>query len=57
MPSNRITAAVLDLMKPGDVTWDTEVRGFGVRGECQDSCRTEFVTTPVYPSPCFFTAC
>jgi len=26
-------------------------------GECQDSCRTEFVTTPVYPSPCFFTAC
>ena len=36
MPAIRITAAALDRMKPGDVTWDTEVRGFGVRYRARD---------------------
>ena len=31
MPTQRITAKVLEKLKPGETVWDTEVRGFGAR--------------------------
>ena len=31
MATQRITAELVEAMKPGDVVWDTETRGFGVR--------------------------
>jgi integrase len=36
MATKRITATVLDEMLPGDVIWDAEVRGFGVRFRARD---------------------
>jgi integrase len=36
MPTKRITAATLDAMEPGEILWDTEVRGFGVRYRARD---------------------
>lgn len=29
MPTAKITAKLLDGMKPGDIYWDSEVKGFG----------------------------
>jgi integrase len=36
MPTKRITAAILERMQPGEVAWDSEVRGFGVRYRARD---------------------
>jgi integrase len=36
MATKRITAAALDAMLPGDVVWDAEVRGLGVRFRSRD---------------------
>ena len=33
---DEITAAVVDGMQPGDVVWDAEVRGFGLRYRARD---------------------
>jgi integrase len=45
MATKRITAAVLDEMLPGDVVWDAETRGFGVRYRARD--RTFIVKTRI----------
>lgn len=45
MARKRITAAAVDAMQPGDVIWDSEVRGFGVRYRARD--RSYLVKTRV----------
>src|ERR1700687_3710375 len=37
MAARRITAAVIDAMKPGETVWDAEVRGFGIRHRARDA--------------------
>jgi hypothetical protein len=34
MPVSRVTKRLVDAMKPGDLVWDSDVRGFGIR--CQE---------------------
>ena len=39
--ARKITKRVVDSLKPGDVVWDSEVRGFGVR--CQRRGKVYFL--------------